>query len=396
MARQRSPLSGINTKPVAGVEDSIMNRRAFLHVPLAGAILAAPRQDLPAYRVVTPYQPSAHPGMPGAYSGKVVSVHSAKSIDEQTGQADPATVREMIARGMTTLTGDTNAAASWRKFFEPADVVGIKVNCSGAPHVCSNPVVVAEIVQNLVSTGVKPTNIFVYERFPDQLTSVNYPKYLPQGVNVVAIEMTRKSIAGYDPRTYVEVDFFGEDDTRSNLIRLVSNTFTKVINVPNMKDHGAAGVTGCLKNIAYGNFSNVARSHRNEKTNTLSFIGTLASVEPLRSKTVLQIMDGLKGVWHGGPFVRDPRFAFYPKQILIGTDPVAIDRQLIDVIEAKRREEGAPSVWDRSMQHVSPKHPLDPNYNAFIREPGHIEFAGGLGLGVYDQKKIANHRIEVA
>ncbi len=53
-----------------------------------------------------------------------------------------------------------------------------------------------------------------------------------------------------------------------------------------MKDHGAAGVTGCLKNIAYGNFSNVARSHQSSKTNTLSFIGTLACVEPLRSKTV--------------------------------------------------------------------------------------------------------------
>ena len=44
-------------------------------------------------------------------------------------------------------------------------------------------------------------------------------------------------------------------------MRLVSERFTKIINVPNMKDHGAPGVTGCLKNIAYGNFSNVARSH---------------------------------------------------------------------------------------------------------------------------------------
>ena len=83
--------------------------------------------------------------------------------------------------------------------------------------------------------------------------------------------------ASYDPNTYVETNFFGEDDTRSNMIRLVTERFTKIINVPNMKDHGAAGVTGCLKNIAYGDFSNVARSHNREKTNTLSFIGTLAN-----------------------------------------------------------------------------------------------------------------------
>ena len=30
----------------------------------------------------------------------------------------------------------------------PSDVVGIKVNCSGAPGIMSSPVVVAEIVRN--------------------------------------------------------------------------------------------------------------------------------------------------------------------------------------------------------------------------------------------------------
>ena len=86
---------------------------------------------------------------------------------------------------------------------------------------------------------------------------------------MVAAETSRGSILGYDPRTYVETSFFGEEDTRSNLVRLVSETLTKIINVPNMKEHRAAGVTGCLKNVAYGNFSNVDRSHRFEKTNTL-------------------------------------------------------------------------------------------------------------------------------
>jgi hypothetical protein len=373
-----------------------MHRRAFLQVPLAGALLAAPKDELPGYRAVTRYKPAESPGMPGKYPGRVVSVHSARSIDEQTGKADPAVVKEMLGRGMTALTGVAKPEDAWHGFFTADDVVGIKVNCSGAPQVCSNPVVVGEIVRNLVATGIKPSNIYIYERFDNQLVTVKYEKYVPEGVHVVAIEVPRRSIRGYDPATYVEVDFFGEDDTRSNLVRLVTETFTKIVNVPNMKDHGAAGVTGCLKNIAYGNFSNVARSHQNEKTNTLSFIGTLASLEPLRSKTVLQVMDGLKGVWHGGPFVRDPKFAFYPKQIVVGTDPIAIDRQLIDIIEAKRHAEKAVSVWDRSMEHVNPKHPLDPNLNAFIREPGHIEFAGRLGLGIYDQNKIQHSRIEVA
>ncbi len=334
--------------------------------------------------------------MPGLFPGRVVTTHSERSIDEKSGEADQGVVREMLGRGMTALTGAAKPEEAWRRFFDAKDVVGIKVNCSGAPRVCSNPVVVGEIVRNLVATGIPPSNIYIYERFGEQLVTVPYAKHTPPGVNILAVETPRGSVREYDPRTYVEVNFFGEDDTRSNLVRLVAERFTKVINVPNMKDHGAAGVTGCLKNIAYGNFSNVARSHRNEKTNTFTFIATLAMVEPLRSKTVLQVMDGLKGVWHGGPFVKNPRFAFYPKRIAVGTDPVAIDRQLIDVIEEKRRAEKAVSVWDRSMSHVDGKRDMDPNFNAFIREPGHIEYAGKLGLGVYDQTKIKHTRIEVA
>jgi uncharacterized protein (DUF362 family) len=216
-------------------------------------------------------------------------------------------------------------------------------------------------------------------------------------VNIVAAENTRSQMTNYDPRTYVEVDFFGEEDTRSNLIRLVSERFTKIINVPNMKDHGAAGVTGCLKNIAYGDFSNVARSHRNEKTNTYSFIGTLAMVEPLRSITTLQVMDGLRGVWHGGPFSYTNKFRFYPKQMMFGTDPVAVDRLLLDVIDNKRKSEGANSVWDRSPGHVKAGSGYgdDPNIQRFIREPGHIEYCSKLGLGVYDRGKIKLKEIQL-
>ena len=87
-------------------------------------------------------------------------------------------------------------------------------------------------------------------------------------------------------------------------MRMVSEQFTKIINVPNMKDHGASGVTGCLKNIAYGEFNNVGRSHYKALTDTYSFIGTLAATESLRSRTALNIMDGLRGVWHAGRSTR--------------------------------------------------------------------------------------------
>jgi hypothetical protein len=157
-------------------------------------------------------------------------------------------------------------------------------------------------------------------------------------------------------------------------------------------------VTGCLKNIAYGEFNNVARSHYHAQTETLTFIGTLATVEPLRSRTVLNIMDGLRGVWHAGPFSRDRKYRFYPKQLKFGTDPVAIDRLLIDIIDEKRKKEGVISVWNRDMKYFSTKQEdweRDPNMNRSIREPGHIEYASTLGLGVYDLRKIDHTELTV-
>ena len=331
--------------------------------------------------------------MPGPYRGQVVRVHSEASIDAQSGKADRTVVKQMLATGMRALTGDAKPEDAWARFVSPQDVVGVKVNCSGAPRIMSSPEVVAGIVENLIAVGVPAKQIYIYERFDNQLKSVGYEKYVPQGVNITAAESNRGSIIGYDPRTYVETSFFGEEDTRSNLVRLVGDTLTKIINVPNMKEHQAAGVTGCLKNIAYGNFSNVDRSHRSEKTNTLSFIGTLAAVEPVRSRTVLNIMDGLRGVWHAGPFSMNPRFRFYPKQIMFGTDPVAMDRLLIDVIEAKRKAEGAVSLFERSRDYLGDNR--DPNKNRFIREPGHIEYASKLGLGVYDIAQIKLKAIEL-
>lgn len=304
-------------------------------------------------------------------------------------------VQQMIEAGMKALTGETRVTDAFARFVSPQDVVAIKVNCSGAPRIRSSPEVVSVIIQNLTELGVPAKQIYIYERFADQLRSVNYPAYVPAGVNVYPVEgaYERNSILGYDPHVYVETSFFGEDDTRSNLVRLVSERITKIINVPNAKEHQASGVTGCLKNIAYGDFSNVARSHESEKTFTYSFIGTLASVEPLPSRVVLHIMDGLAGVWHQGPFSREARFRFYPKLLMFGTDPVAMDHKLIELIEAKRMAEGAVSIFDRSRQHLGDNR--DPNFNHYIREPGHVEYAGKLGLGVFDSAKIHLQEIEL-
>ena len=322
-------------------------------------------------------------------------IQAASAIDIASNAVDLGTVRTMLARGICELTGSSQEREAWAQFVSPRDVVGIKVNCSGAPAINTSPELVSAVMDGLFSAGVKPENIYIYDRFANQLAIVKYKICVARGVTITAAEEQRSSILGYDPFTYVEVDFFGEDDTRSNLFRMIPEKFTKIINVPTMKEHRAAGVTGCLKNIAYGSFSNVARSHRYEVSNTYSFIGTLASVQSLHSKVVLNVMDGLRSLWHGGPFLQSNKFLFYPKRIVVGTDPVAMDHLLLEMIEDKRRQEGAPSIFNRSEAHVRRGPELDPQFNSFIREPGHIEYAGNLGLGIFERSRIKEKILEL-
>jgi hypothetical protein len=361
--------------------------------PLAPAARVS-AETAPKVKIVTRYAPAAKPGMPGPYPGRVVAVHSERCVDTGTNAANDEVVREMLARGMRKLTGASTSADAWRRFFEPKDVVGIKVNCGGHPYVVSDHGLVAEVIRQLNAVGVPPENVYIYERFQNQMDNVNYAPHVPAGVKIVAAESAnrRTDNSGYDPSTYVEADLFGEEDTRSNLMRLVSEKLTKIVNIPNVKDHGATGATGCLKNIAYGSFSNVARTHHEGVSHTKTFVGTLASVEPLRSRTVLQIMDGLRGVWHAGPFARTRRYVFYPKKLFVGTDPVAIDRLLLDIVDEKRKAMGAISIYDRSPKFLKVDdgraRDEDPNVNIIIREPGHVQYAASLGLGVADLAKI--------
>ena len=366
----------------------------FLQIAAAPALLGS--DESPAYKVVSRYAAAGDLGTPGKYRGAVTQVRSNHVINTRSERVDPMSVDKMLSAGMRTLTGANADKDAWSVFFSPNDVVGVKVNCSGAPVICSSPEVVGGVVRNLIGVGVKPDNIYIYERYLTQLVSVHYERYVPKDVHIVAVETPRGSLEGYDPETYVEVNFFGEEATRSNLVRLVGERFTKIVNIPNAKEHQASGVTGCLKNLAYGNFSNVARSHKQEKTNTLSFIGTLAAVEPLRSKCVLNIMDGIRGIWHGGPFAKEKKYRFYPKMMMFGTDQVAMDRLLLDLIEEKRKAEGAPSLWDRRTEIIDRKAHLDYHKNTFLREPGHIEYAATkFGLGEYDKNRIKVTPVEV-
>ena len=335
-------------------------------------------------------------GMPGLHPGRVVQLHDARSIVGN--RVSQPVIRQMLEQGMKELTGEASAPSAWSKFVEPRDVVGVKINPSGAPACCSSPEVVREIVRGLQSAGVPMQNIVVYDRFGNEMDLGSYQVLMPPGLRVVGVQDNRLDQAGYDANVYCQVDFFGEWETRSYMASMVANEVTKIINVPTLKDHSASGVTGCLKNAGYGTFNNVARSHQQPFSFTNPLIGVLCSVEPLRSKVVLNIMDGTRMVWHGGPLTQNQDFIYPAGLMLVSTDPVAMDTVELELIDKKRQEEKAPSVWEHKASSItknSREFYTDASKNLFYRQPGHIEAAGKLGLGVSDWKAIDLRKVEL-
>ena len=81
-------------------------------------------------------------GRPGPFpepdnKSRVVSVAAGDILAE--GSYNPGAVARAFAAGMKELTGRKKAEEAWASLFSPADVVGIKVNCIGAPKISTSP-----------------------------------------------------------------------------------------------------------------------------------------------------------------------------------------------------------------------------------------------------------------
>ena len=343
-------------------------------------------------RGLADYKPSPL-GMPGLFPARVIEIREAKAIVRN--HVSQPIVGRMLERAMKELTGERSAREAWAKFIQPSDIVGIKINPSGAPACCSSPEIIREIISSVQSLGVPARNIVVYDRYSYEIDLASYQALLPAGIRIVGIQEAFASGGGYESNVYCDANFFGEWETRSYMASIVIQEVNKIINVPTMKDHSASGVTGALKNLAYGTFNNVARTHRAPYSFTNPLIGMMCTVEPLRSKSVLHIMDGMRQVWHGGPLTQVQDFIDQPGILLAATDPVAMDTIELEAIEKTRRERGAPSLWQHDASSITPnteEFHRDAWKNLFYRQPGHIAAAGHLGLGIADLKQI-DHRV---
>ena len=334
--------------------------------------------------------------MPGPFRGRVVAVNHPGSVVQRAYQAEP--IREMLRRGMVELTGAGGWPEAWKFFFQPGDVVGIKLNPVGRPHVMSSPETVREIIAGLNAAGIPNKDIVLYDRYKAEFYQAGFDRWAPDGVRFMwgtaANDPTQQRIDGYDPDHYMDMALTppGQDvsnltSRRSYCALFITKHVNKLINLGVLKDHQSAGVTIALKNLSHGLVNNVARSHSTPTLNACgAFIPAVVSLPVIRNKAVLHICDGIRGVYHGGPFAR-PQFVWEHKTMYFATDPVAMDRIGWDAIDAQRVAVGKKPLAEDL--------PDPPNTTFIRRQPEHVEIAGALGLGEYDRKKIDLRRIQL-
>ena len=335
-------------------------------------------------------------GIPGPYPGRVIAVEHSGSI--VSGAYQPQPIRQMMERGMSELTGAPSWADSWRSFFNKGDVVGIKVSPVGGPKLCSDISVMHAIIDGLNQAGVSNQNVIVFNRYHEEAITAGIDKWLPQGVRFEAAspryDDVQLDMGGYDENHFMEMALIKPGDSltdaharRSYVAKVVTSRVNKIINLPVLKHHQSAGVTITLKNMSHGFVNNVNRSHLTPTLNACGvFIPSVVSLPIIRQKVVLHIVDAVKASYHGGPGGR-PQYIWEPKTMYFGTDPVALDKTGLKVIDEKRKQVGMASI-------ALSKPDKDSHFlNCQVE---HIEIAGMLKLGEFDDDKIHVKNIRLA
>jgi uncharacterized protein (DUF362 family) len=327
------------------------NRREFLkRSALAAAGLAAAGKAGSAFERIL-NSPLAAPDR-----SKVVLVRN-KAVVDASGKVENALLERMLERAMTTFTGHSSAADSWRRFISPEDVVGLKINTLGCMDVKGSDYtmhfasIIGAVAGSLRRIGVPDKNIVVWDRSEEEMKEAGLAMQSdPGSMRFIANKVSRRDAGDYAETAYPV------GSVTSRVSRILDQVTTSMINICVPKTHGQAVFTNSLKNH-YGTIDNPNRMHANACSGP--GIAEVNAIPIIRKKQKLVISDALLMVIEAGPRW-DRRFIRPFGGLLVGTDPVAVDAVAVSLMDELRKAEG--------MDVLAPRVP-------------HIGLADELGLG---------------
>ncbi len=341
--------------------------------------------------------PKTKHSLPGPFPGRVVEIHDKQAMKEN--KPDARVIQAMVGKGIEELTGK-NLKKSFEQFFNKDDVVGIKVNPVGAGLISTRLEVVDAVIAWLTANGIKRESIIIWDRFDYMLKDAGFTAQRYPGIGIEGLQtMDEDAAAGktkdnsrwldkagshvsaknFDKQVYYWADVEGPKDLPylnqhvfngkySYFGKLLTRKLTKIINVPVFKNTGN-GISMATKNLGFGAVCNTNRLHKplffDVCTEVLAF-------PVIRDKLVLNITDGLRAQYEGGP-MPVAKFTYLYNTLFFATDPFALDMACHQVIVQKRKEMGI-----KVNEH--------PMYTEYLR------YAQRLGLGITDPGKI-EHRL---
>lgn len=291
------------------------------------------------------------------------------------GRLNEDAVSELIDQAMMKLTGRDSAKEAWRDLVLPGDIVGIKINPLGGPKLSTHAIIVDKIIEGLYGAGVLRKQIIVWDRFENHLLNAGYPITLDEGdVRILASDTEG---IGYDDEVFYETEKDSairreNQSTRSRYSRIVTQQVDVLINVPVLKHHEIAGVSGCLKNLAFGSVDNTRRFHA-KPLYCNPAIGEILENKVLKDKLILNIVDGLVASFARGPTYHAESTWPY-STLFVSADPVIIDVLVLQTVNEKREEMELDSV---------------------SKFANHINAASQLGLGSNTLGEVDLQKVEV-
>jgi uncharacterized protein (DUF362 family) len=350
----------MNGKEGREMNDKDLTRRDFLKAAAAaGAFLAA--GPSPAVRAIR-----AADEQPAATAKDRSRVVVARSDEIRTSETELRTekIKQVLDEAVRRLADKRSARAAWEGLFGRDEKVTIKVGCLPGERLSTRPEVVQAIVDGVLSAGVKPGNIIVWDRSDRELVSAGFE--IRDDANAVKCFGT-DHLPAY--RSYTrEIEYAG--DVGSFMSRILSDLTDALISVPVLKDHDLSGVSLSMKNF-FGAIHNPNKYHLNRCD---PYIGQLMTHRFIRDRLRLVVIDGSLAQSQGGP-AYSPKFAWPWNGLIVARDPVAADATGAAIIEADRKARSLPSL------------------EAAGRPPLHIETAQKLGVGFADGQRI--ERVEI-
>jgi len=274
------------------------SRREFLQKALSTTAAIALQQPARVLGQVIPSdtEPTSH--LAPTHSARVIRVASKRLISARA--VNPTILRESLSKGLCALTREKTVADAWNRLLSQDDVLLLKFNQSGAERIGTTPPMARELVLSLQSAGWSPERIIILE------VGVDDPRLIRQ---------TRSPDLRWQG-TEIEFGKSGRDTFLAAL-----DQATAIINIPFLKTHHLATMTGCLKNLSHGLIRHPSRFHANGCDPA---IAEIVSSRPIQDRLRLNIMNALRVVYEGGPDSRDSDI-HGAGELLLSVDPVACD-----------------------------------------------------------------------